>query len=231
VSIRIVRHGKELELRIGSTCASWLRPGRILTGSIWDALALPALALGTAGRRPPRSALLLGVGGGSTARILRACFPHIHIVGVEASREVITVAERELGLRDLGIDVRIDDAYAYLRRTRRSFDLVIEDIFLEDRGGALVKPPWLPAPAFEIAAARLADGGIFVCNTIDESRAYAALLRAAFPYLVRIEATDCENHVFAASCRKIRARDLSRRLSRHDVMRDSRHALRCHQVR
>jgi spermidine synthase len=203
----------------------------VLTGSIWDALALPALILGTGGRREPESALLLGLGGGSTARILRACRPELDIVGVDQSPEVIQVARRELGLAELEVDVVIDDAFAYLRRTRRRFDLVIEDIFLDDTGNALRKPGWLPAPALDVAIRRLSDGGVLVCNTIDDTDGYAAVLKDVFPYLVQIQAHDCHNRVLAGSHHRLRARDLVRRLARHRVMRGAARSLRCTQLR
>ena len=109
-AVRLVRHGAEVELQVGTTCASWQRPGQVLTGSVWDALALPCLLLGQDGRPTPRSALILGLGGGSVARILRACHPKMRIVGVDKNPDVVRVARKSLGLDKLGIEV--DEALA-----------------------------------------------------------------------------------------------------------------------
>ncbi|MFP8874131.1 MAG: hypothetical protein VCB42_06300, partial [Myxococcota bacterium] len=59
------------------TLASFQRPGEITTGSVWDAMAAPLLAL-PASRRG--RVLLLGLGGGSVARIVRALAPEALIV-------------------------------------------------------------------------------------------------------------------------------------------------------
>jgi len=54
--------------RIDGTFASWYEPGRAVTGSVWDALAAPILLLPRARRS---RVLILGLGGGSAARIVR----------------------------------------------------------------------------------------------------------------------------------------------------------------
>ena len=52
--------------------ASWWTPGSEVTGGVWDALAAPVLLLPPARRR---SLLVLGLAGGSVARVLRALAP------------------------------------------------------------------------------------------------------------------------------------------------------------
>ena len=71
------------ELRVSGTLASLYRPGQATTGLIWDALAAPLTLL------PPdrrQAVLILGLGGGSVARVTRALAPQARIVGVERSR-------------------------------------------------------------------------------------------------------------------------------------------------
>eukprot|EP00439_Symbiodinium_sp_Y106_P011941 s5354_g1.t2 len=64
-----------------------------------DVLAAPVLLL----PRQPRSILILGLGGGTVARALRALCPEASIVGVEMDDEVLDAARRHFGLDDLGV--------------------------------------------------------------------------------------------------------------------------------
>ena len=100
VEVRVGRRGRAL--RINGTFASWYEPGRSGTGSVWDALAAPLLLLPPARRR---SVLILGLGGGSVARIVRALAPRAEIVGVELDSEVVGAAREHFDLDDLRIRV------------------------------------------------------------------------------------------------------------------------------
>ena len=191
------RRGREL--RIDGTIASWYDPSLPITGSVWDALAAPLLLLPPSRRR---SVLVLGLGGGSVARVMRALAPGARIVGIEKSREVLDAARRWLDLDSLGVEVVVGDARSWLARTRRRFDVVIEDIFV-GRGRAVHKPDWLPAPGLELAARRLRPGGLLVSNTIDESAAVARELRRLFPHAVGIEVEDFDNRVLVAARTKL----------------------------
>jgi len=78
--VRVVRRGRRRELYVDGTFASCWEPGRTTTGPVWDALALPLLGL------PPRRrrrVLVLGLAGGSAARLVRALAPRAAITGVE----------------------------------------------------------------------------------------------------------------------------------------------------
>ena len=202
VEVRERRRGREL--RIDGTFASWYDPALPITGSVWDALAAPLLALPPARRR---RVLVLGLGGGSVARVIRALAPAARMVGVEQSREVLDAARRWLDLDALRVDVVVDDARAYLERARGRFDLVIEDVFV-GRGRAVRKPIWLPRPGIALAARRLARGGLLVSNTIDESATVARELRRRFPSLLSVEVEDFDNRVLVAGHGELGAREL-----------------------
>ncbi|MDJ0852020.1 MAG: methyltransferase domain-containing protein [Myxococcota bacterium] len=196
------RRGREL--RIDGTFASWYDPSLPITGSVWDALAIPLLLLPAARRR---NVLVLGLGGGSVARVIRALAPAAHVVGVEQSREVLDAARRWLDLDELGVEVVVDDAHAYLEASRRRFDLVVEDVFV-GRGRAVRKPAWLPVPGSALAARRLLPGGLLVSNTIDESAAVARELQRLFPSLLSVEVEDFDNRVLVAGRMRLEARAL-----------------------
>jgi len=212
VEVKIGRRGRTL--RIDGTFASWYQPGLPTTGSVWDALGAPLLLL------PPerrRRVLVLGLGGGSVARVVRALAPRATIVGVEMSGAVLRAARRHLDLDRLAVEVVQADAREYLARCRRRFDVVIEDVFLGDTR-SLHKPDWLPAPGYAQAARRLAPGGLLVANTIDETRAVGEELRRLFPAGLGIEVEDFENRVLIGGPASISARALRLALARDPVL-------------
>ncbi len=202
--VRVVERAGGLELRVDDTYASLLRPGRVTTGSVWDALALPILALPPARRR---RVLILGLGGGSAARLVRALAPAAQIVGVELDREVLAAARKHLGLAKLGIDTVCDDAREYVRTTRRRFDLVIDDVFVGE-GDGVRKPEWYPEPGLHNAWARVARGGLLVTNSLDEAPALARELRTIAPARVRIRIEGYDNQVLVAGPSALAARAL-----------------------
>jgi len=202
------------ELRIDGTFASYWEPGRVATGSVWDAVAAPILALPPARRR---SLLLLGLGGGSAARLARALAPRARVVGVEIDPEVVRLARRHFDLDSLGLEVVVADAQHYLARARRRFDVILEDVFV-GAGHSVHKPDWLPLPGLASAASRLTPGGILVSNTLDETPAVARALRERFPRLLRIEIADYDNRVLAAGPSGLSARLLRAAVAANPVL-------------
>jgi spermidine synthase len=165
-----VREGRGgLELRVDGTLASLYRPRDAATGAVWRALAAPLAAL------PPerlRRVLLLGLGGGSAVRVVRALAPRAQIVGVEIDAEVLAAARRHFGLAALGVETRLGDARSVLRHERRRFDAVIEDVFVGD-ARSVRKPDWLLEDGLQLAWRRVAPGGLLVSNTLHEARRVA----------------------------------------------------------
>jgi spermidine synthase len=209
VEVRVGRRGRAL--RVNGTFASWYEPGRINTGSVWDALAAPLLLLPPARRR---SVLILGLGGGSVARIVRALAPRAEIVGVELDSEVVRAAREHFDLDTIGVRVVEADARRYLGRTRRCFDAVLEDVFI-GTARTLRKPGWLPAPGLARAARRVARGGLLVSNTIDETPQVAAEMRHLFPATLGIEIEEYDNRVIVGGPSVINGR-LLRAAVAHD---------------
>ena len=203
------------ELRVGGTTASWFQPGRLLTGSVWDALALPLCAL----EEPAPRVLLLGLGGGSVARLIRAASPGAHIVGVELSAAVVEAARSGMGLDALGVEVHVEDAQAFLARPGW-YDLIIEDCFSGGPEG-LTKPPWILGEGLGLMGDHLSPGGVFVVDTIHEPNAVRRRLRSSYRSLVRIELFDCTNQVFVATDKELDARGLRAKVRADAVLRDA----------
>lgn len=211
------RRGRRLE--IDGTFASCWRPGRVTTGSVWDALVVPWLAL------PPRrrrALLLLGLGGGSAARLARRLAPRARIVGVEIDGEVVRAARRWFDLDALGVEVVHADARDYLRRGSRRFDLILDDVFVGS-GRSVHKPDWLPRPGLTLAARRLARGGLLASNGLDEASETVRVLRGLAPSLVEIRVAGFDNRILVAGPRldaaRLRACAAGERLLRNTLPR------------
>jgi len=222
--VRDGRHGRELV--VDGTFASFYRPGEVTTGSVWDAIAAPLLALPPARRR---RVLLLGLGGGSVARLVRALAPSCSIVGVELDAEVIRAARRAFDLDSLGIELVHADARSFLERDRSRYDAVLEDIFV-GRGDDVHKPDWIPRPGTALAARRLRPGGLLVSNTLDEWREVARELRRLLPRLVAIDVLGFDNRILvggpAGASSQLDARRLRAAVAHDPVLRDTLDQLR-----
>jgi spermidine synthase len=225
--VRVVVRGGRRTLRIDGSYASTWEPGRETTGSVWDGIAAGLLAL------PPlrrRSVLLLGLGGGSAARVVRALAPRARIVGVEIDPTVVRLARRWFDLDALGVEVVTDDAARYLRRTRARFDAVLEDVFMGDTR-RLVKPPGFPLPALDHVQRILRPGGIAVCNTLTEASEVRELLAARFARLLRVEIRSYANQILVASDGPLGAAELRSAVAADPVLAPSLGALSFRRVR
>ena len=184
----IVRRAGGLQLRVNGTLASFQREDPEATGPVWWALAAPIVLL-PARRRPPR-VLVLGLGAGSVARAMRILDPAAEIVGVERDRAILKLARRHFGLGRLGVEVVADDVFRYLRRERRRFDLIVEDVFVGPLR-TVHKPPGLLEEAYPLIGRRLRPGGLVVSNTIHES---PAVVRAMRRFGARVVSLDVRRH-------------------------------------
>ncbi len=207
--VRVHKLRGGMVLRIGGQYASLARPGKITTGSVWDLLAIPLLL--SPHRDAPR-VLLLGVGGGSVLPLIRALAPAGRVVGVELDPQVVRAARAHFGLDAHGVEIIEADAERVLRRDRRKFDVVIDDLYFHD-GERLRKPAFLPEPGLDLAAARLARGGILVTNVVHEAAHAKRVLTSRFGGGLELRLDDCNNRILFAGDTLPGARELRDRLS------------------
>lgn len=89
-----------------------------------------AMAPAVLGRAPAR-VLVLGLGGGTLPRFIRAAWPAARIDVAEIDPAVVTVAERYFGLvQDEGLKVHVGDARSFIEAAAPgAYDLVLLDAF------------------------------------------------------------------------------------------------------
>jgi spermidine synthase len=184
--IHIQRYGKAVRITGPEGTYSYFHPDHLLTGSSWDAETASLLML----KRPVRSLLLLGLGGGTVARQCRALFPHADIVGVEVSARVLKLAYQHFDLHSLRIMTVNTPAQAFMRMTRKRFDAIIDDIWppgLESTKPLFVEPNWTA-----LISSRLKPGGMYAVNVYSrkessyEASTAARYLKSVFKCLREI---------------------------------------------
>ena len=81
--------------------------------------------------------LILGLGGGTVAKLVRKKWPEAKITGVDIDPIMVELGEKYLGLREFDVDTKIGDAFDYLIKYQSSainhFDLIIADLYNGDK--------------------------------------------------------------------------------------------------
>ena len=76
--------------------------------------------------------LILGLGGGSVAKVIRKYWPDVIITGVDIDPKMVELGKKYLGLDDLGVKIVITDAEIFLA-TKSKFDLICIDLYVGDK--------------------------------------------------------------------------------------------------
>lgn len=87
------------------------------------------------------SVLILGFGSGSVAELLlHKCNPEMFITGIEADKEVIRLAKKYFPVSNSShVSLLHETAEQYVDHCERQFDLIILDVFIEDKVPASVQ--------------------------------------------------------------------------------------------
>lgn len=188
------------EFRVaGAIHASWHR-SRFLTGLAWDLIAASAL-LRQAG--PPRSVLMLGLAGGTAYRVLRHLLPDCELTAIDIDPEIIALAREHMNLDELGIEIHVADAYPWLAKNRRKFDVVFDDIYLAGKTDVFRPRSWDPALLANLRGA-LNPGGVLAVNLVtgEGHRSMQSLtrkiLRESFPVVRSLRTEEGMNEVLVA---------------------------------
>jgi spermidine synthase len=135
--------------------------------------------------RQPERVLVLGLGVGSIPHLLQKVQPPPHIIGVELDAEVLALGHTYFGLDGYPqLQIRHQDAAAYVIGCTETFDLVCVDVFLDDRVPAhLHTLPMLKALYAAIAPGRLLIWNRLVhdAQTAADTAAFQQLFAVVFP--------------------------------------------------
>lgn len=75
--------------------------------------------------------LVLGLGGGTAAKLVKKYWPESEITGVEIDPVMVELGEKYLGPSN--IKVIIHDAYEFIKKNKEIYDLVIVDLYVGDK--------------------------------------------------------------------------------------------------
>jgi len=92
-----------------------------------------------------RSVLLLGFGGGTVARQMRAMFPRVAITGVEIDGRIAALAKSHFASDDIDAKIVVGSGEEFLRRSRRRFDFILDDMWDHEqrrRRAVAADPAW-----------------------------------------------------------------------------------------
>lgn len=176
-----------------------------------EATPLPVVVLARTVRlcatRDP-AVLVLGYGLGKLGALLAALRPAAAVLGVERSPDYVRGAR---GAAPPNVELLQADAVDFLARTRRRFDLVIDDCFL------LVRGEPVRVSALDRSAGRVREllrpDGVYVRNLLPDDREHLERscgdIRAAFPHLRFRRFREWDNVLAIASIRALDARRLA----------------------
>lgn len=106
--------------------------------------------------------LILGMGAGSSIQLLRKKYNYDRkIVAVELDPVIVEIARDEFGIRpDNNLRIETTDAAEYVRRKTRKFDLILIDLFIDNKVPEIL----LQRPFWENTSRKTAPGGIILFN-------------------------------------------------------------------
>lgn len=161
-SLEIWKSEQGVEFRVEGAIHASFQRGRFLTGLAWDMIAASAL-LGK--HNPPRSVLMLGLAGGTAFRTLRHLLQDCALTAIDIDPEIVGLAREHMELDSLGIEVVIGDAYPWLAKNRRRFDVVIDDIYLAGKTDVFRPRAW-DASLIDHLQRAVAPGGVLAVNLV-----------------------------------------------------------------
>jgi len=176
--VQIWKSERQCEFRVAGAIHAWWHEKRYLTGLAWDNLAAAALLRP---QGPPRSILMLGLAGGTAMRILRQLLPDCRLVAVDIDQEIVALAELNMRLDDLGIEIHFGDAYAWIAKCKERFDVVIDDVYLAGSDDVF-RPGKSDTGQITALKRLLKPGGLILANLVNGAghRAMQIRTRAAF---------------------------------------------------
>lgn len=146
--------------------------------------------------------LVLGLGGGSVITSLRKEFDYENvIVAVDVDPVIIEIAGKEFGIKpDYRTEIVLDDAYDYLISDCRIYDLIIVDIFIDNR----IPEKFLSKEFWTMVKEKTRENGCVIFNSMGESGAIMEEIKDVLRWQFLISEFDHVekyNHVLIARAR------------------------------
>ena len=214
VLYQVHRRGDRMRLFANGVQHSEFHPKRLVTGSVWDLLWLPALL-----SEPERfrRVLILGLGGGTLLPPIRELLAPDKLIAVELDPHHLAVAREVFSVVGEGEQTVLGDAVAWLNAyDGEPFDLIIEDLFAPDNE---VVSRAVPADRAWVRtlARHVSERGTLVMNFGDfteyrQSHAADQLTMKGWSSRFRLACGDCHNAVVAFTRDPARSVHLRRRL-------------------
>jgi spermidine synthase len=161
--IQVVERGSEHDLTLneGQAIHSVYDPNRVLSGGYWDYFALtPMLGYRNWRGQRPEHVLVIGLAGGTVARILTAAYGPVQIDGVEIDPRIIDVGRRYFAMTEPNLNAVAADGRYYLDQARSDYDIIVIDAY---------RQPYIPfhlttREFFQEARRHLGPNGVVAVN-------------------------------------------------------------------
>ncbi len=147
----------------------------------------------------PRTALVIGMGGGGFNRLFNEVYPSAVLTSVEIDKKVVELAKEYMAFKETDKNlVAVRDGRSFVRRSKEKFDWIILDAF----HGSVVPPHLKTRDFYREIAAHLTEGGICVANIHDDSELFyfdIATLHAAFSDVLMLKVPETGNVIVLAA--------------------------------
>jgi len=154
--INLISGGKYLQ--------SSYRPGKKPVGTVWDYfLTGPLFAPDP---NEVKDVCILGLGAGVAVKLLNQFYKIERIVGVEIDKVVVDLGKKFFDLNDDNLEIHIQDAAEYVKKSSERFDLIIIDTF----HGKDVDPRCSCPEFYSDVIKLLKPGGVVLVNRVDTKR-------------------------------------------------------------
>ena len=131
------------------------------TNHYWDRFRenLPPLS------KNPRI-LILGLAGGTIAKILTNKYKNLFIRGVEIDPTIVALGKKYFYLNELNIDIHVEDAGKYINKDSEKYDAICVDLFFREKASDLLQNEEFLKKVRE----RMKSDGIVIINRICKSK-------------------------------------------------------------
>lgn len=201
--VQVLRDGNQILLKLneGEGIQSVYEPGELLSGYVYDYFLLVPYFRREPGSLPVETVCLIGLAGGTSARLFTEVFGPVSIDGVEIDATVVQASRRYLGLDLPNLRTTILDGRQYLAGSDRQYDVVLLDAY---------NPPYIPfhlttREFFQLVYQHQTHDGVLGINVAqledDDAlvKAVAATVASVYPSVYVIETQSGLNSVVVAS--------------------------------